>query len=206
MDQPVARAGDTSTAPDDEEAPVVTRRRLRHHLVEWGILLTIAVVMALGLRAFGFQTFSIPSGSMEPTLQIGDRIVVDKLAVEWGSIHRGDIVVFHSPPSEDCGGIRDPILVKRVIGLPGDVLYSVGNTIYVNYKKFKEAWTHTEPLGPPAIATRARPVVVGANNYFMMGDNHSDSCDSRYWGTINRSEIIGKVFLRVWPLKRLAYF
>lgn len=206
MDQP--------TTPDDS-APatreviaqdVIKARRLHHHLIEWAVLLVIALVVALGLRAYGFQTFSIPSASMEPTLEIGDRIVVDKLAVDWGTIHRGDIVVFHSPARENCGGTRDAILVKRVIGVPGDVLYSIGDTIYVDGKKLAESWTHTEPLGPPAVATKAHPVVVAANNYFMMGDNHSNSCDSRYWGTITRSEIIGKAFLRVWPLKRLAYF
>ncbi len=206
MDESAAREESTSTANDESDAPVIKTRRLHHHLIEWGILLAIAVVVALGLRAFGFQTFSIPSGSMEPTLMVGDRIVVDKLAVEWGTINRGDIVVFHSPPSEDCGGSRDAILVKRVIGVPGDSLYSIGNTIYVNGEVLNEAWTHTEPLGPPAIATKARPVVVGAHDYFMMGDNHSNSCDSRYWGTITHSEIIGKAFLRVWPLNRLAYF
>jgi signal peptidase I len=184
----------------------VTSRRLHHHLIEWGVLIALALAVALGLRTFGFQTFSIPSASMEPTLQIGDRIVVDKLAVDWGTIHRGDIVVFHSPAREDCGGTHDPILVKRVIGLPGDILYSAGNSIYVNGKRLRENWTHTEPLGPPAVATKSHPVVVAANNYFMMGDNHFDSCDSRYWGTVPRTNIVGKVFLRVWPLRRLAYF
>lgn len=169
------------------------------------ILLVVVVVVTFGLRTYVFQTYFIPSGSMEPTLQIGDRILVDKLAADWGTINRGDIIVFKSPPNENCGGIHDPILVKRVIGLPGDSLYSVGNTIYVDGKKLNEAWTHTEPLGPPAIASPAHPVVVAANHYFMVGDNHSDSCDSRYWGTITHSAIIGKAFFRIWPLSRFGF-
>ncbi len=181
-------------------------RRLHHHLIEWVVLVVLALLVAVGLRLYAFQTFSIPSGSMEPTLMVGDRIIVDKLAVDWGTIHRGDIVVFYSPPREDCGGTRDPILVKRVIGIPGDRLYSLANTIYVNGRPLREAWSHTEPLGPPAIASPTRPVVVPAHRYYMIGDNHSDSCDSRYWGTVARSAIIGKVFVRVWPLTRLAYF
>jgi signal peptidase I len=191
---------------DERDDAVPRAKRLHHHLIEWIVLIVLALVLAIGLRTYGFQTFSIPSGSMEPTLQIGDRIIVDKLAVDWGTIHRGDILVFRSPPREDCAGTHDPILVKRVIGLPGDVLYSMDNAIYVNGKKLDEAWTHTEPLGTPGVASKSHPVVVAAHNYYMLGDNHSNSCDSRYWGSITHSAIIGKVFMRVWPLRRLAYF
>ena len=188
-----------------ENAPVtVKHRKLQHHLVEWVIILVVALLVSVGLRTYAFQTFFIPSGSMEPTLQIGDRIVVDKLAVDWGTIHRGDILVFKSPPTENCGGAPVTDLVKRVVGIPGDHIYSVGNTIYVNGLKFNENWSHTEPLGN-AIATANNPIVVSPNHYFMMGDNHSDSCDSRMWGTITRSDVIGKAFFRVWPLTRLGF-
>ena len=195
-----------ATLDDDAARPTgePAREKTHHMVLEWGVILLVALVVSVGLRTFAFQTFFIPSGSMEPTLQIGDRIIVDKLAVDWGSIHRGDILVFKAPPAEDCGG--DPVvdLVKRVIGLPGDKLYSIGDTIYVNGKKFDENWSHTEPLGN-AIAPANNPVVVGANHYFMMGDNHSDSCDSRMWGTIPRSDVIGKAFFRVWPLSRIGF-
>ena len=164
----------------------------------------MALLVSVGLRSFAFQTFFIPSGSMEPTLLVGDRILVDKLAVDWGSIHRGDILVFKAPPTENCGGEPVSDLVKRVIGLPGDRIYSVGNTIYVNKVALKEAWPHNEPLGT-SIASAKNPVVVQPGRYFMMGDNHSDSCDSRMWGTITHSEIIGKAFFRVWPLTRLGF-
>ncbi len=151
------------------------------------------------MRTFAFQTFFIPSASMEPTLQIGDRIIVSKLSVDFGTINRGDVLVFRAPPAENCG---EPVtdLVKRVIGLPGDHLTSKGNTIYVNGAAFKEAWTHTEPLGS-AIGN----VTVAPNQYFMMGDNHGNSCDSRMWGTVPRSYIIGKAFLRIWPIGRLGF-
>ena len=192
----------TATVDDKERLKV---KRLRRHIVEWVALLVLALVVTLTLRSFVFQTFYIPSGSMEPTLQIGDRIIVDKLAVDWGTIHLGDVLVFAAPPNENCSGVHDVDLVKRVIGLPGDTLYSVGNTIYVNGQKFNEAWTHIEPLGPPAIAPPSHPVVVAAGHYYMMGDNHSESCDSRYWGTITRSDIIGKAVLRVWPLRRIGF-
>ncbi len=170
-------------------------------IVEWVLIIVAAVLVSLLVRTFVFQTFFIPSGSMEPTLQIGDRIVVSKLSVEFGTIHRGDILVFRAPAAvqTQCGDdVAD--LVKRVIGLPGDHLTSKGNTIYVNGSPLLQPWTHNEPLGR-AIGK----VTVPANHYFMMGDNEDDSCDSRYWGTIPRSSIIGKAFIRIWPLSRIGF-
>jgi signal peptidase I len=161
----------------------------------------VAVLVSLLIRSYVFQTFSIPSGSMEPTLMIGDRIVVSKLSVEFGTIHIGDILVFHAPAKvrTQCGDdVAD--LVKRVIGLPYDRLTSKGNTIYVNGKALKQPWSHYEPLGKPI-----GNVVVPKNHYFMMGDNEADSCDSRFWGTIPRSAIIGKAFIRIWPLSRFGF-
>ncbi len=195
---------ETEPTSGESEAPVGGSARRHHVLIEWIVIIVVALVVSISLRTFAFQTFFIPSGSMEPTLLVGDRIIVDKLAVDWGSIHRGDILVFKEPPTEDCGGEPVTDLVKRVIGLPGDHLYSIGDTIYVNNKRLKEAWPHSEPLGN-SIASPSDPVVVGANRYFMMGDNHSNSCDSRMWGTISRTEIIGKAFFRVWPLSRIGF-
>jgi len=151
------------------------------------------------MRTYAFQTFYIPSGSMEPTLKVGDRIIVNKLAVSLGTIHIGDIVVFKAPPKENCG---EPVtdLVKRVIGVPGDTLTSKGNTIYVNNQALNETWTHTEPLGESITKITLKP-----NMYFMMGDNHSNSCDSRMWGPVPRSDIIGKAFVRIWPLSRIGF-
>jgi signal peptidase I len=151
------------------------------------------------MRTYVVQTFYIPSGSMEPTLLVGDRIMVSKLGLDFGSIHRGDILVFKAPPSEHCG-TPVPDLVKRVIGLPGDHLTSKGNTIYVNGKPLQLTWTHYEPLG-----RSIGNVTVPKNNYFMMGDNYPDSCDSRYWGTVPRSDIVGRAFLRIWPLSRIGF-
>ena len=139
---------------------------------------------------------------MNPTLWKGDRIIVNKLSVEFGTINIGDMVVFKAPPdvAKDCG---DPVtdLVKRVIGLPGDRLYSKGNTIYVNGKPLDQRWSVWSAIGTPIEAT-----TVPAGHYFMMGDWHANSCDSRTWGTVPRSDLIGKVFLRIWPLKSIKWF
>lgn len=217
----------TSDAPVEPiDAPVsdgVHPRRPhagRRILIEWVGIIVFALLASLLVRTFVFQTYFIPSPSMEPTLMIGDRIVIDKLALDFGSIHTGDIVVFKAPRGVDidCAGDFTDV-VKRVIGLPGERLYSVGNTIYIDGHALDEAWTHVEPIGGPILrhpdqgdlitasdpaATAAHPYVVPADHYFMMGDNHPDSCDSRFWGPVARSSIIGKAFIRIWPLNRFG--
>jgi signal peptidase I len=193
--------GEQSPATLDAPDPAYNthrRRTPRRAFIEWAVILVVAVGVSFFMRAYAVQTFFIPSGSMEPTLQIGDRIIVSKLSLDFGSIHRGDILVFKAPPAEHCGEVVTD-LVKRVIGLPGDHLTSHGNTIFVNGKPLVENWTHYEPLSTP-IAN----VTVPANQYFMMGDNHPNSCDSRMWGTVPRSYIIGRAFLRIWPVSRFG--
>lgn len=175
----------------------------RHRgLVGWIVVLVAAVLVSLLVRTFVFQTYYIPSKSMEPTLYEGNRIMVDKLSAEFGTINIGDILVFKAPPGvlTQC---NDPVadLVKRVIGLPGDHLTSRGNTIFVNGVALKENWSHYEPLGGSL-----GNVTVRKGHYFMMGDNHANSCDSRYWGAVPRSDIIGKVFLKFWPLSQWHWY
>lgn len=175
-------------------------KRRRRIVIEWGIILVVAVVASFLVRAYAVQTFFIPSGSMEPTLHTGDRILVNKLSVRFGTINVGDIIVFKAPASEHCGDGNFPDLVKRVIGLPGQVITSKGNTVYVNGHPLKEPWTYFHTLNP-----QIKKVTVPANNYFVMGDNRANSCDSRYWGTVPRSDIIGKAFFRIWPLSRIGF-
>jgi signal peptidase I len=178
------------------------------------IVVLVAVLVAVLLRTFVVQTFFIPSGSMEPTLQVGDRIVVSKLSYDFHGVDRGDIVVFSRPPAEDCGGQPVKDLVKRVIGLPGDVLSLEDGYVYVSGHRLDETWlpaserdeTQPGPGGRPY--SLQNPYRVPANMYFVMGDNRSPggSCDSRYWGPINRSLIVGKVDLRVWPFSSIRLF
>lgn len=202
-DTPDEPASAIDTNDGASPAVLIRRRKSRRRaFVEWAIILVLAVSASMFVRTYVVQQFSIPSGSMEPTLNVGDRILVDKLSIEWGSIHRGDIVVFRHPPKAltTCAPPVEPIFIKRVIGLPGDVLTSKGNTIYVDGKALKQTWTHNNPLG----AAIGR-VVVPANHYFMMGDNHPESCDSRYWGSVPKSDIIGKAFVRIWPFSRFGF-
>ena len=161
-----------------------------------------ALAIALLMRTFVAQTFYIPSGSMEPTLQIGDRIIVDKLSYHLHGVGRGDIVVFARPPNEECGGPAVNDLVKRVIGLPGEHIASSGNTVLINGKPLAEPWL---PKGT-ALGKPIPPTVVPPNNFYVLGDNRDASCDSRYWGPVPRSLIVGKVVMRVWPLSALHFF
>jgi signal peptidase I len=187
--------------PEDPPNPPKPRfvRRHRRLVIEWVIIVVLAVAVSFIMRSYVVQTFYIPSASMEPTLHIGDRILVSKLSVDFGTIHRGDIVVFKAPPAEHCGdAVSD--LVKRVIGLPGDHLTSKGNKIYVNGKWLHETWPHDEPLQTPI-----GHVTVPANSYFVMGDNHPNSCDSRFWGSVPHKDLIGKVFVRIWPPSRIGF-
>jgi signal peptidase I len=172
-------------------------------MIEWFIVLIVALALSFLVRTFVFQEYYVPSGSMRPTLYIGDRIMVDKLSVDWGTINVGDIVVFKAPPAvrKDCGD-DDTDLVKRVIGTPGDTLWTEGNTIYLNGTPLKQNWSIYKAMGSKGIAR----ITLKPNQYFMMGDNHALSCDSRTWGTVPRSDIIGKVFLKVWPLSHWHWF
>lgn len=203
---------DPSTIPSEAAEPLVApwgeaeraRPRPRRRARSWVLLLIAVAVGSVLVRAYVVQTFYIPSGSMEPTLWPGQGIVVDKLAAEFGTIHTGDVIVFRASPAvaQDCAEAT-PDLVKRVIGLPGQTLYSEGNTIYVNYRPLAQPWPHSGPL-EPAIGAPQSPIVVPRGQYFVLGDNEATSCDSRYWGFVPRSAIIGKVAWRVWPLSAIG--
>jgi signal peptidase I len=153
----------------------------------------LAVLAAGGLRSFVVQAFYVPSGSMLPTLQIGDRIVVVKFGY---SIHRGDIVVFKRPPADV--GTTDSDLVKRVIGLPGETISSRGSTVLINGHPLAEPWL---PPLKGACAENAENIPttkIPPGHYFVMGDCRGDSADSRTWGTLAGPLIVGKVFVIVW--------
>jgi signal peptidase I len=191
------------TADGDETSPTGAplrsassrvRRGAQHKLIEWGAIALVALLLALGIRTFVFQAFFVPSGSMIPTLQLGDRILVQKLFFSASDLHTGDIVVFHGPAADANCGSYEPILVKRVIGLPGETIQSKGNTVYLNGQALKEPWL---PAGT-VLGKSIPKETVPAGQYYMMGDNRDISCDSRYWGTVPGSTIIGKVFMLWW--------
>src|SRR5580693_1422944 len=176
------------------------RRRRMRSLAETAIIILLAVLLAFLVRAYVFQTFWIPSSSMVPTLAVYDRILVQKAFFNWHGVREGEIVVFSHPPLDQCGGVPAADLVKRVIALPGQTIYSSGNSIYVDGRLLAEPYLPAyDPLGPPVPdASRSHPFRVPAGEFYVMGDNRAISCDSRYWGPIKGSTIVGKVVLLWW--------
>jgi signal peptidase I len=171
-------------------------------VLEWVAVVVVALLLAVGVRTWVAQMFFIPSGSMLPTLQIGDRIIVDKLSYHLHGVDRGDVVVFRRPPLEQAD-YSD--LVKRVIGLPGDTISSVGGRVYIDGQPLNEPWLPTpEPATTPSPLPDGfslnHPYTVPADEYFVMGDNRTDSEDSRYFGPIPKNLIVGKLVMVVWPL------
>lgn len=181
-------------------------------IVELVGVVVLAIVVAVVLRTFVLATYSIPSGSMEPTLQIGDRIVVDKLSYHLHGVDRNDIIVFSTPPTENCAGPPVADLVKRVIGLPGEIISLEDGNVYIDGKVQPETFlpptvrhdTYPGPSSQPYALHNAYRIPPG--EVYVMGDNRPESCDSRYWGPIKESTIVGKVDLRIWPLARIGFF
>jgi signal peptidase I len=201
---PVVAAPLPAEPAEHDPAPVpeppVTRDKHRpaRVAIEWGAILVVAVVAAILIRSFVVQPFFIPSGSMEPTLKIGDRVLVNKLSYDFHSVHRGDIVVFTKPPNDFSPGVKD--LIKRVIGLPGESISAQNGEIDINGRPLHESWL------PRGVTTQNfGPVVIPKGRYFMMGDNRGDSADSRVFGPVPSKLFIGRAFALVWPLSRLGW-
>ena len=175
---------------------------------EYGEAILIAVILALFIRTFVVQAFKIPSGSMKPTLLVGDHILVNKfiygVKVPFSNItliplkdpKRGDIVVFKFPedPKKD--------FIKRVIAVAGDTVQIRNKKVYINDKPMEDPYgTHLDPhLIPGGARPRDNlgPVTVPPNSFFVMGDNRDHSYDSRFWGFVNQSAVKGKAFIIYW--------
>jgi signal peptidase I len=191
------------------------------------LLLTILVAfgLAYGIQAFLIKPYRIPSASMEPTLDINQRILVNRLALTMGSPKVGQILVFHPPknygfcadPNQGDDAIGNPdaqacdvaqsrpasvTFVKRVVGLPGDHLSIRDGRVFRNGKP--EPGSHTVPCDGNLTCSFPRPIVVPRGDYYMMGDNRPDSDDSRFWGPVRRSWIIGQVIFSYWPPDRIG--
>jgi signal peptidase I len=173
-------------------------KRWWRRIAETVIMVLIALLVSALVRSYAFAMYWIPSGSMIPTLSVNDRILVQKAFFGPQDIREGDIVVFSNPRLDVCGGVPAGDLVKRVIALPGQTIYSAGNSIYINGHLLPEPYLPAhDPLGPP-IASRRHPYRVPAGDFYVLGDNRADSCDSRYWGPVQGSRIIGKALMIVW--------
>jgi signal peptidase I len=189
---------EATSEPPVEPAPKPRNKR-RRALVEWGVILVVALLAALLLRTFVIQPYFIPSASMEPTLMVGDKVLVNKLSYDLHPIHRGDVIVFKKPPDDNTPGIKD--LIKRVIGLPGETIAGRNGQIYINGKLLNEPWL---PKVDRDTTSTFGPVQIPAGQYFVMGDNRADSSDSRVFGPITKSLVVGRAFIKVWPPSRIG--
>lgn len=197
------------------------RSRLPGSVVELAVLAGVAVVVAVVIKTFMAQAFYIPSQSMVPQLKVNDRVVVSKLAYRFHLPRRGDIIVFDAPPSEQAPRLGDhnavaqairsvgeaigvlqvkTEFIKRVIALPGETVEGRDGHVYVNGEFLYE------PYLPRGILTSSfGPVKVPAGQLWVMGDNRDDSRDSRFFGPIPRSKVVGRTVWRVWPPGRLSF-
>lgn len=166
-------------------------------VLSWSITIVIAVVATLGIRHFVFEQYSIPSSSMESTLMIGDRVIVSKLNRTPG---RGDIVVFNRSPNNPPRSEDDPkVLIKRVIGLPGEAVEAREGVVYIDGERLEEDY-----LDDDITTTMERPIEVPEGQVLVMGDNRVVSEDGRVFGPIDQDLIVGRAILRIWPFGRLG--
>jgi len=177
--------------------------------LEWVGIIVAALLAAFVIKTFLLQAFFIPSESMDPTLKIGDRVLVNKLSYKMHAVHRGDIVVFKRPPTEQGGDPTIKDLIKRVIGMPGETVDGRQGHIWITgpcptASTCPAAHELNEPYLPAGVTTfDFPPEKVPANSFWLMGDNRPRSKDSRYFGPIGKNLLVGRAFIRVWPLNRI---
>ena len=183
---------------------------------ELPILLVVAIVVAVVVRAFVLQTFYIPSESMEHTLNINDRVLVNKLVYAFRDPQRGEIIVFEAPANWRSGA-EDEDFIKRVIGIPGDriVCCDSNQRLMINGYSLDEPYIYKDADGTPDLASEQQfDITVPAGRYWMMGDHRSHSSDSRErfirsrdinGSTIPESAIVGRAFVVFWPLGRAGW-
>ena len=189
-------AGDDSVDETAAEAEASGGPSALRTIIEWVAVIGGALAVALVIQSFLVQAFYIPSSSMEPTLEVGDRVLVNKLSYDLHDVNRGDLVVFERPDGS-AGDIKD--LIKRVIGLPGETVEIRDGSVLIDGRVLDEPY-----LADEEVLVEFAPVQVPEDQVFVMGDNRDDSRDSRAFGPITIDSIVGRAFVRVWPLTDLA--
>ena len=158
----------------------------------------VGLLMALGIHTFIAEIRYIPSDSMQPTLEVGDRLLVEKLSYHFHSPQRKDLVVFKAPPELEAQTLHDD-LIKRVVGIPGDVIQIRNGQTLINSKVVSEPYLKEKPT------YNYGPVTVPQHQYFVLGDNRNHSYDSHLWGFVPEQNIIGHAALRIYPFTRFRF-
>jgi len=163
-------------------------------------IVILALVIVVPIRYFLFQPFFVKGQSMEPNFEDGDYLIVDEISYRFRNPQRGAVVVFKYPqnPSQRY--------IKRIIGLPGELLEIKDGKVMVFDEKGEQVLNESDYLSSNLQTSGNIQVRLGDNEYFVLGDNRPSSSDSRYWGSLPRENIIGRVFIRAWPVAALAKF
>lgn len=163
----------------------------------------IGLSIFLVVYLFLMQPHQVSGQSMEPNFQSGDYLLTDKVSYRIGVPKRGDVVVFHAPSRANCPTGTGCDYIKRVLGLPGETVEVKDNEgVFINGKKLIESYIPPENITLAGQYTRGQIINLTENEYFVVGDNRMHSSDSRAWGPISKSEIVGRAFFRYWPLTK----
>lgn len=196
-------------------------------LVELVGIVVFALLLAFLIQLFLVKTYRIPSGSMEPTLAIGQRVLVNRIGMRFGEPKVGDIVVFHPPKGADarpvgiCGttqegvgtarpcsvatpGSSDQTFIKRVVAVGGDRVAIRDGHVVLNGRLQRESFIRD--CGPESACSFPTTVTVPDGSFYMLGDNRGESDDSRFWGPVKKDQLIGTAFATYWPPKRIGVF
>ncbi len=220
-----AKARKTAATTTDSRQP----KSPRGMVIELVVILAIAVGLALGVQAFVVKPYRIPSGSMEPTLAVGQRVLVNRIGTDFGGPHVGEIAVFHPPASaeqQECGPVAHMVkfggaacsqpvaqeasvnFVKRIVAGPGDEIYIREGHVYrkaAGSSDFvAEHASYIKPCDGSPECNFPVPIKIPPGHWFMMGDNRGNSDDSRFWGPVPTSWIIGQAIITYWPPDRIG--
>jgi signal peptidase I len=210
---------------------VTQTKSRRGTIVELVVIIAVATGLAFGVQAFIVKPYRIPSGSMEPTLAIGQRVLVNRLGMDFGGPHVGEIAVFHPPEAaeqQECGPVPHTIryggaacsqpvpkeasvnFVKRIVAGPGDEIYVKAGHVYrkaAGTSRFvAEHDSYIKACGESPECNFPTPIKIPPGHWFMMGDNRGNSDDSRFWGPVPTSWIIGQAIITYWPPDRIGIF
>jgi signal peptidase I len=180
--------------------------------IDWIVTIAGAIAIVLAIKAWVVNPYRIPSSSMEPTLhcaggpgceaRLSDRVLANRFIYHFRNPHRGEIVVFKTPPAAQARCGAGGTFVKRLIGLPGDRWSERNGFVYIDGKRLNEPYIKPERRD----SETHEALTVPKGMYFMMGDNRSSSCDSRVWGPVPRGNLIGEVFATYWPPNRISIY
>ncbi len=200
------------------------RKRSLNSLLEFVLIVAVALGLALLIQAFLVKPFRIPSGSMEPTLAINQRVLVDRVTDHFSDPGRGTIVVFKPPKGADdntCGIATEPNdgracekatpgghssqnFIKRIVAVGGDTIAIKKGRVYLNGNKKPQKEPFIRPDATCGICNLPKPIKIPAGHFFMMGDNRGESADSREWGPVPKKWLIGRAFFTYWPINRIG--